>query len=114
MLDISESLKKINSMSENEIVHIMEKNMDDAEIKTTEGKGKVIFSGLGYREDTPWIPDELRKQCTNADDWLGLILDVANGYDGYETVEGLKSLIDEITEYAHEARVCMRNGNYGR
>lgn len=31
-----------------------------------------------------------------------LICDIAVDYDGYKTVEGLKSLIDEMAEYAHK------------
>lgn len=43
----------------------------------------------------------------SADEWLELIHDIAYDYDGYRTVEGLKSLIDEMSDYAHKARVCL-------
>ena len=33
---------------------------------------------------------------------------IACDYDGYNTVEGLKSLIDEIVEYVNKARVCLK------
>lgn len=47
----------------------------------------------------------------SADEWLELIHDIAYDYDGYRTVEGLKSLIDEMSDYAHKARVCLHEGN---
>lgn len=46
-------------------------------------------ANVSYREhDTP------EKEC------LQMIFDVAVNYDGYETVESLKGLIDEIRAYA--------------
>ena len=42
-------------------------------------------------EDHSYIP-------TTAEEWLELASDIAIGYDGCETVEGLKDLIDEMRE----------------
>lgn len=46
-----------------------------------------------------------------ADEWLELIHDIAVGYDGCRTEESLKALIDEIVEYAGNAREYMKKGN---
>lgn len=43
-----------------------------------------------------------------AEEWLELICDIAVGYDGCETVESLKELIDEMREYAVNARKALR------
>ena len=42
------------------------------------------------------------------DEWLELIWDIAVDYDGYNTVESLKSLIDEIIDMSKEARECLK------
>lgn len=39
-----------------------------------------------------------------------LIRDVSVGYDGENTIRGLKSLIDEILEYGEKATNCLRDG----
>lgn len=39
-----------------------------------------------------------------------LIRDVSVDYDGENTVNGLKSLIDEILEYGEKATSCLRDG----
>lgn len=43
-----------------------------------------------------------------ADEYLELICEIAIGYDGYSTIEGLESLIDEMAEYAKKARKCLQ------
>jgi hypothetical protein len=53
-------------------------------------------------------------ECDCAEDWLELITGIAVDYDGYRTVEGLKSLIDEMADYASKARVCLYEGNVVR
>lgn len=45
-----------------------------------------------------------------ADEWLELICDIAVGYDGCETVESLKELVNEMREYAVNARKALRDG----
>lgn len=42
-----------------------------------------------------------------ADEWLKLIWDIAVDYDGFNTVESLKGLIDEIVDMSQEARKCL-------
>lgn len=41
------------------------------------------------------------------DEWLELINDIGFDYDGCNTVEGLKLLVDEIVDYANKARKCL-------
>lgn len=43
---------------------------------------------------------DLHREIKIKDAYLGLIADLGYDYDGYETVEGLKSLIDELVELA--------------
>lgn len=45
-------------------------------------------------------------------DCLGKIWIVGHDYDGYETVEGLKSLIDELVGWANDARNFLDKGKY--
>lgn len=42
-----------------------------------------------------------------AEEWLELACDIAIDYDGCETVESLKDLIDEMKEYINNARKIM-------
>lgn len=42
------------------------------------------------------------------DEWLELIWAIAVDYDGFNTVESLKGLIDEIVDMSQEARKCLR------
>lgn len=52
----------------------------------------------------------LRCEPDSADEWLELIWQIAFDYDGYETVESLKKLIDEIVKMSQKARVCLVEG----
>ena len=45
-----------------------------------------------------------------ADEWLQLIWSVGCDYDGFNDVDGLKSLIDELVTMSQNARTCMREG----
>ena len=40
--------------------------------------------------------------------YLETIFMISCDYDGYNTVDDLKSLIDEIVGYANKARVCLK------
>lgn len=53
---------------------------------------KIYIDGLGECYDVDCVAD-----C------LSMIVGVAIGYDGYNSVDGLKSLIDEMAEYASKA-----------
>lgn len=60
-----------------------------------------------HTSDTSYKPN-----C--ADEYLELIHDIAIDYDGRRTVVGLKSLIDEMTDYASKARKCLHSGDIFR
>ena len=45
-----------------------------------------------------------------ADEWLFSIWATGLGYDGETTVDGLKSLVDELVEMANKARDCLWDG----
>ena len=45
-------------------------------------------------------------------DYLFYIWAIGHDYDGYETVEGLKSLVDELVDYANNARELLDKGEY--
>ena len=44
-------------------------------------------------------------------EYLFYIWAIGCDYDGYETVEGLKSLVDELVEYANKARELLDKGH---
>lgn len=48
----------------------------------------------------------LERQIKIKDEWCQLIIDLGSDYDGCNTVESLKGLIDELVDYAHKAIVC--------
>lgn len=45
-----------------------------------------------------------------ADEWLDMIWCLGVDYDGYTTVEGLRSLVDELVEMSQKARRCLQEG----
>ena len=47
---------------------------------------------------------------THAEEWLGMLREVAADYDGYRTPEGLMHLVDELVEYAEKAIECIHEG----
>lgn len=48
----------------------------------------------------------LERQIKIKDEWCQLIMDLGFDYDGLNTVESLKGLIDELVDYAHKAIIC--------
>lgn len=46
----------------------------------------------------------------SADEWLELLWQVGIDYDGCNTVESLKGLVDELMEMSTKARACLREG----
>ena len=48
----------------------------------------------------------LERQIKIKDKWCQLIIDIGFDYDGFNTVESLKGLIDELVDYAHKAIIC--------
>lgn len=49
---------------------------------------------------------DLERQIEVKDKWCQLIIDLGFDYDGFNTVESLKGLIDELVDYAHKAIIC--------
>lgn len=47
---------------------------------------------------------------SSADEWMELIWDIGADYDGCNSVESLKGLVDELVEMSREARKCLRDG----
>ena len=45
-----------------------------------------------------------------AEEWLGLICEVAMGYDGCNTVDSLKGLVDELVDMSKKAYYCLYDG----
>lgn len=50
--------------------------------------------------------DYLKEQKENTYQWCQLIADIGFDYDGYNDVENLKQIIDELVQYA----ICCRDG----
>ena len=46
----------------------------------------------------------LKSKIKNKDNWCQLIADIGFDYDGYNQVDSLKSLIDELVKYALYSR----------
>lgn len=46
----------------------------------------------------------------SADEWMELIWDVGCDYDGCNSVESLKGLVDELVEMSQKARECLMDG----
>ena len=46
---------------------------------------------------------DLERQIAIKNEYLGFIVDLAYDYDGFNTVEGLKGLIDELSKHASYA-----------
>lgn len=60
-----------------------------------------------------WIDEQTGyKMCEPncADEWLFDIWAIGFDYDGENTVEGLKSLIDNLVEMSQKARECLQRG----
>jgi len=77
-------------------------------VEWIEGKHKPMLNGKEIDElNLRKLLTEINEQGTypnTKDQCLELISDIAVDYDGYETVEGLKSIIDELSELAKLAR----------
>ena len=46
----------------------------------------------------------------STDEWLELLWQIGIDYDGCNTVESLKGLVDELIEISIKARVCLEAG----
>ena len=50
-----------------------------------------------------------KEQFDKIDHYLELIWAIGYDYDGFNTVDSLKDLIDELVEYANKAREILHN-----
>ena len=50
--------------------------------------------------------EELKRKIEIKDRWCQLIWDIGCDYDGYNDVDNLKKIIDELVEYSNYARTC--------
>lgn len=55
--------------------------------------------------------DELAKKIEEATDKLQLLVDIGFDYDGLSKEESLKTLIDELVDYARESIKILNKGN---
>ena len=58
-----------------------------------------------------WIDEETNINFCEpdcVDEWLELMWEVAVDYDGCNSVESLKELIDELVDMSKKARKCLR------
>lgn len=63
---------------------------------------------MKYRYDKEFKGIVCSPNC--AEEWMEYIFDVGCGYDGCNTVESLKGLVDELIEASQNARKCLREG----
>lgn len=63
---------------------------------------------MKYRYDKEFKGIVCTPNC--ADEWMELIQDIGWHYDGCNTIESLKELIDEMVEAAGWARSCLDAG----
>ena len=61
----------------------------------------IIGSHVGYKKD---IVKYQKNKIDNKDKWCQLIADIGFDYDGCNTIESLKGLIDELVRYALNSR----------
>lgn len=68
---------------------------------------KDIFNEL-FQEIINWKEEskQLEERIEIMENYFELISDLGYDYDGFNTVENLKSLIDELVKYANLGRVC--------
>ena len=71
---------------------------------------KIKYDGDDFIQLWEWVEqlqqenEQLQKQITVMKEYLGLIIDLSFDYDGCNTVESLKSLIDDLKKYAKLGR----------
>ena len=64
-------------------------------------------------KDVKYTVDEAiyKSRCEKANDKIQYIIDYGFDYDGFNTVESLKSLIDMLVDYARESKNILQNGS---
>ena len=60
-----------------------------------------------------WIDNETGRRMCEPDctyEWLFYIWAIGCDYDGCQTVDEFKKLVDELVDYSQKAQECLRNG----
>lgn len=55
--------------------------------------------------------DDYKSRCEKASDKIQYIIDYGFDYDGFNTVESLKGLIDMLVDYAKQSKDILQNGS---
>jgi len=55
--------------------------------------------------------EDYKSRCKKASDKIQYIIDYGFDYDGFNTVESLKGLIDMLVDYAKESKDILQNGS---
>ena len=67
---------------------------------------------MRYWYDKDWKCIVCEPNC--ADEWLEHIWQIGVDYDGCNSVESLKGLVDELVEMSQKARYCLEEGKLFR
>lgn len=55
--------------------------------------------------------EDYKSRCEKAVDKIQYIIDYGFDYDGFNTAESLKDLIDMLVDYARESKNILQNGS---
>lgn len=93
----------MNKITGEEMLEEMTK-LDPSNLKEeTRDLFNTIMRVIDEREDLFEENKEYSRNLRIKDAYLQLIIDLAYGYDGFNDVDGLKGLIEELSEYAKMA-----------
>lgn len=81
---------------------MLKTNHDKRTFKQSRTEAKKIY----YQRQTL---NRLEKENENLKKWLTLIKDIGFDYDGYNDIDNLKSLIDELVSYS---KYALKGVNY--
>lgn len=97
-------------MNKEERMYELLKHRCDKEIRTVN-----LFEDIeALLQENEQLKEKVKYQknkIDNKDKWCQLIVDIGFDYDGYNDVENLKRLIDELVSYARESRKILE-GEY--
>jgi hypothetical protein len=104
--------KKINGelREENSKLEIALQNIqEDYDKRIEENERLKVNCNLGYEELK--VARDYKSRCEKAIDKIQYIIDYGFDYDGFNTVESLKDLIDMLVDYARESKNILQNGS---
>ena len=87
---MTNEIKEILDKLKNHIEHIHFANLTNYELRLL----------LDYITNLQEENERLNRRIQIKDAWAGLLIDIGYDYDGYNKAENLKSLIDELIDYA--------------